>query len=229
MEGDKDNGYHSNDNEFEDESGEHRDVMENSMLEDLRYDVDENVLAEPDYDAVRKERFQRNQNVMKRFNAHIANATVYSNELVTHSIEENAAIFIQKHVRGFLAQRKYIEMLVEQFEKEEKLRREKTLEQVEEAKLLIENHQLEVQFEDYNVIRRNKAQRLAYYVIIIQRAWRKYMSGKFHKNNDKSMLEGNEEWNEKEFTVTESDTIASHIVENAINNAISQLTLKTFL
>nr|XP_039250784.1 uncharacterized protein LOC120328382 [Styela clava] len=218
MDGEKDNGYHSNDNELEVED----DDIENHILEDLQYDVDETALEEPDYDTVRKQRFQRNQNAMKRFNTRIANETSYLNESEMLPAEEKAAILIQKHVRRLLGQRKYIEMLMEQFEKEEKLRREKTMEQVEEAKLLIENHQLEVQFEDYNVIRRNKAQRLSYYVITIQRAWRKHLSARAEKNNsaDSNTTSDDKEQNSEIENTVIYERLAMRIVNRAIDKAI---------
>ncbi|XP_039250784.2 uncharacterized protein LOC120328382 [Styela clava] len=218
MDGEKDNGYHSNDNELEVED----DDIEIHILEDLQYDVDETALEEPDYDTVRKQRFQRNQNAMKRFNTRIANETSYLNESEMLPAEEKAAILIQKHVRRLLGQRKYIEMLMEQFEKEEKLRREKTMEQVEEAKLLIENHQLEVQFEDYNVIRRNKAQRLSYYVITIQRAWRKHLSARAEKNNsaDSDTTSDDKEQNSEIENTVICERLAMRIVNHAIDEAI---------
>ncbi|XP_071951323.1 uncharacterized protein [Antedon mediterranea] len=54
------------------------------------------------------------------------------------------------------------------------MRMRKIQQQVEEGELLIENHKLQVEFEDNHCIRRNRTQLLVSRVITIQRAWRKY-------------------------------------------------------
>ncbi|XP_071798391.1 uncharacterized protein [Asterias amurensis] len=94
------------------------------------------------------------------------------------SNQEKAAICIQSYFRGFIARKKYVEILYDQFNKEEEWRAARTQRQVEEGELLIENHKLEVEFEENHCVRRNKLQRFTTNVITIQRAWRQFRRGK---------------------------------------------------
>ncbi|ELT97322.1 hypothetical protein CAPTEDRAFT_206088 [Capitella teleta] len=54
------------------------------------------------------------------------------------SLQEQAATKIQAAYRGRLGRKKYVKMLYEQFAKDEAIRREKTLTQVEEGEMLVE-------------------------------------------------------------------------------------------
>ncbi|XP_033117171.1 uncharacterized protein LOC117117096 isoform X1 [Anneissia japonica] len=54
------------------------------------------------------------------------------------------------------------------------MRMKKIQQQVEEGELLIENHKLQVEFEDNHCVRRNRTQLFVSRVITIQRAWRYY-------------------------------------------------------
>ncbi|XP_066266423.1 IQCJ-SCHIP1 readthrough transcript protein-like isoform X3 [Branchiostoma lanceolatum] len=88
--------------------------------------------------------------------------------------EERAAIVLQKHFRGHLARKAYINLLWAQFDQEEAKRLKKALKQVEEGELLVENHHLSVQYEDNASIRKNRSRFYKWRIITIQRAWRAY-------------------------------------------------------
>ncbi|XP_078613109.1 IQCJ-SCHIP1 readthrough transcript protein-like isoform X4 [Branchiostoma floridae x Branchiostoma japonicum] len=88
--------------------------------------------------------------------------------------EERAAIILQKHFRGHLARKEYINILWAQFDQEEAKRLKKALKQVEEGELLVENHHLSVQYEDNASIRKNRSRFYKWRIITIQRAWRAY-------------------------------------------------------
>ncbi|XP_022093890.1 uncharacterized protein LOC110981038 isoform X3 [Acanthaster planci] len=135
--------------------------------DDLLLDTKTNTsLACPDFNAMRSERRDRTR------------ATMQADTL---SRQDKAAICIQSHYRGYLARKKYVELLFEQFNKEDERRAARTRRQVEEGELLIENHKLEVEFEENHCIRRNRLQRYTAHVITIQRAWRQFKRRKLKK------------------------------------------------
>ncbi|XP_071839105.1 uncharacterized protein [Apostichopus japonicus] len=90
------------------------------------------------------------------------------------TLEENSAICIQRYFRGYQGRKRYLQALILKFEEEERLRSKKTLQQLEEGELLLENHRLEVELEDNQCLRRNKEQRRLSQILTIQRAWKKY-------------------------------------------------------
>nr|XP_006811401.1 PREDICTED: SUN domain-containing protein 2-like [Saccoglossus kowalevskii] len=64
------------------------------------------------------------------------------------------------------------------------MRMQRTLKQVEEGELLVENHKLEVEFDDNTSIRRNRSRFYISKIITIQRAWRAYLKSRSLKDNN---------------------------------------------
>ncbi|XP_072033868.1 uncharacterized protein [Amphiura filiformis] len=129
-------------------------------------------LDSPDVNTMRQDRRDRTRAAMLALDPALTKSVLPKSHNL--SIEEQAAICIQCHFRGYLGRQRYIQLLYEQFAQEEEMRRLRTLRQCEEGELLIENHKLEIEFEDNHCIRRNRSQRFLSNVITIQRAWRKY-------------------------------------------------------
>ncbi|XP_070539372.1 IQCJ-SCHIP1 readthrough transcript protein-like isoform X2 [Ptychodera flava] len=121
------------------------------------------------------------------------------------SKEEKAAICIQCHFRGYLGRKKYLELLYEQFNQEEEMRMQRTLKQVEEGELLVENHKLEVEFDDNTSIRRNRSRYYITKVITIQRAWRAYLLNKANRDNLLSCEEADQEDDDEDESPLETD------------------------
>ncbi|XP_072180631.1 uncharacterized protein [Diadema setosum] len=135
-------------------------------------------LSCPDLQALWKEREDRTRATMQ-------------NDKLTR--EERAAVRIQACYRGHLARKLYLQLLLQQFDKEEDQRRKRMLRQCEEGELLLENHRLQVEFEDNRCVRRNKLQRYESKIITIQRAWRNYKRRKVRLSPDNEPDSGDED------------------------------------
>ncbi|CAK8690526.1 unnamed protein product [Clavelina lepadiformis] len=142
-----------------------------ALVQDLQLEVPEPTLNTPDYNQMWSDRMVRNMQLISNVSPSFVN--IQNNESIK-SQEEKAAICIQKYYRGYLGRRIYLKYLQEQFVKEEEARKLIQIKQVEEAELLIENHQLEVDISDESIALKNRKLRMQYYVTIIQRAWRRY-------------------------------------------------------
>ncbi|XP_038050435.1 uncharacterized protein LOC119723710 isoform X2 [Patiria miniata] len=129
-------------------------------------------LACPDFNAMRSERRDRTRATMQALNPGLTKTVLPEAE--TLSRQDKAAVCIQSRYRGYLARKKYVELLFEKFNKEDEWRAARARRQVEEGELLIENHKLELEFEENHCIRRNRLQRYTAHVITIQRAWRQF-------------------------------------------------------
>ncbi|XP_064614842.1 uncharacterized protein LOC135479055 isoform X2 [Liolophura sinensis] len=138
----------------------------------LLVDTTDLQLNQPDMEKVRHDRMDRNRHLMSAVNPSVANQVLPTTDNLPR--EHKAAVCIQRHVQGHLDRKRYVQLLLEQFEEEEKMRLEKTMKQVEEGQLLVENHQLEVEFDDNQTTRRNKKRHYLSNVITLQRAWRAY-------------------------------------------------------
>ncbi|KAK3600241.1 hypothetical protein CHS0354_032775 [Potamilus streckersoni] len=134
-------------------------------------------LDQLDFNILREERFKRNNTFLKSVNPIIAAEFLPKIEK-NISAEERAVVTIQRYFRGYLARKRYVDLLFEQFEREEKEQNLKKVKQVEEGELLVENHWLEVLIDDDKTTRHNRDRLLRSHVIVIQRAWRAYIDSK---------------------------------------------------
>ncbi|KAI8484711.1 hypothetical protein Bbelb_376520, partial [Branchiostoma belcheri] len=126
----------------------------------------------PSYEALRRDRRRRTRESMQAVDSRLAASVIPKVDNLTR--EERAAITLQKHFRGHLARKEYINLLWAQFDQEEAKRLKKALKQVEEGELLVENHHLSVQYEDNASIRKNRSRFYKWRIVTIQRAWRAY-------------------------------------------------------
>ncbi|XP_070173018.1 serine-rich adhesin for platelets-like [Littorina saxatilis] len=139
-------------------------------------------LDEPDFDQMRDDRSQRTRQAMRTVDASLT-SQILPQSPVAVSQEDQAAVCIQKHYRGYLGRKAYTQQLYLQFEQEERERQEKMLQQVEEGELLVENHKLEVLLDEGQTVRRNRDRHHICKVITIQRAWRAYRDRKSQCTN----------------------------------------------
>ncbi|XP_071086652.1 IQCJ-SCHIP1 readthrough transcript protein-like isoform X2 [Haliotis cracherodii] len=123
---------------------------------------------------------------------------------------ERAVVCIQRYFRGYKGRQLYRDLLFERFEEEERMRQEKTMQQVEEGQLLVDNHKLEVLLDDDTTTRRNRDRHYLSQVITIQRAWKGHLR---HKHENKKKLDhslpeedvtSSSESDEDEYSETES-------------------------
>eukprot|EP00057_Strongylocentrotus_purpuratus_P025755 XP_011680229.1 PREDICTED: uncharacterized protein DDB_G0283697 isoform X4 [Strongylocentrotus purpuratus] len=135
-------------------------------------------LSCPDLKALRKEREDRTRATMQAVDPALTRTLLPEN--IDSSAEDKAATRIQSSYRGHLGRKLYLQLLLQQFNRDEEQRRNHMLKQVEEGELLLENHRLEVEFEDNICVRRNRLQRYESRIITIQRAWRNYKRRKEH-------------------------------------------------
>ncbi|XP_067668533.1 IQCJ-SCHIP1 readthrough transcript protein-like isoform X1 [Haliotis asinina] len=165
-------------------------------------------LDQPDYQQMRDDRMGRNRRAMQALDPGVLKEILPKNcEL---SQVEKAALCIQRYFRGYKGRQLYRDLLFERFEEEERMRQEKTMQQVEEGQLLVDNHKLEVLLDDDRTTRRNRDRHYLSQVITIQRAWKGHLRNK-HENKkklDRSLPEedvtSNSESDEDEYSETES-------------------------
>ncbi|KAL5004856.1 hypothetical protein ScPMuIL_018312 [Solemya velum] len=153
-----------------DKSGEVNIKNLQNMMNDGEHDFN---LDKPDIQKLRQDRMERNKKTMKAADSGIAEKLFP--EKSKKSPEEAAAICIQKHFRGYMSRKKYVEYLFEQFTREEQKQLLRVQQQMEEGELLVENHKLEVLFDDDNTVRRNKDRNFRSKIILIQRQWRAHL------------------------------------------------------
>ncbi|XP_078483931.1 uncharacterized protein LOC144744093 [Ciona intestinalis] len=183
---DSDTGYCTNTEESTDEEDVNPAVAaEENALNEVNYlEEDYGLLlglgdffqdhasVQPNLNQIREERLQRTYDILSEISPYYAKEVMHINKEL--SKEDAAAVCIQKHFRGYLGRKVYLERLMDYFEHEEELRKIKERDQMEEAELLIKNHQLENEIEDEILGEKNRQRRKLYYVITIQRAWRKF-------------------------------------------------------
>ena len=122
----------------------------------------------PNFSLISKERVKRNKAFLKRIHA-----TLDSKNCQPISIEETAAIKIQKLFRGYIGRKKYFDILYESIQKDEDLTKQFQKQQIIESEALIDSYRLERELDDEVVVVRNKIRFLNAKATIIQRAWRK--------------------------------------------------------
>ncbi|XP_076454372.1 uncharacterized protein LOC143289262 isoform X2 [Babylonia areolata] len=136
-------------------------------------------LDEPNYDQMRDDRMQRTGQAMRAVDAGLTSQLLPEcGGAARLSAEDRAAVVIQKHFRGHLGRKVYIERLFLKFEEEERQREAKMMQQVEEGELLVDNHKLEVLLDEGQTVRRNRDRQHICKVITIQRAWRAHRDRK---------------------------------------------------
>ncbi|XP_065056737.1 LOW QUALITY PROTEIN: uncharacterized protein LOC135684952 [Rhopilema esculentum] len=141
------------------------------MINDLETKVDVR-LSFPNMEQAEKSRRARAREAMEVVNPSLAHKIISEDGVLSR--EDKAAVHIQRMFRGYLARKRYFELLYEKFIREEAEMEERRRQQVEEGELLIENHRLEHELEDKAVIRRNRARSADAHATTIQRAWKRY-------------------------------------------------------
>ena len=140
---------------------------------DVAPDVDS---TQNNLEKIKSDRFQRNSDFLKNisFNQHKTRSFSCS-ALTTQDV---AATIIQKHYRGHLGRKHYLQKLRDHIEHEEKLNLLKQQKQLEEGELLIETHKLEMEYAAELLAIKYRQQTKQHNAIIIQRAWRHFFKGK---------------------------------------------------
>lgn len=182
-------------------------------------------LEDIDPNKIRNDRHERNLQTMMAADSEIAKKMFPQDFCKPNSQTEKAAVTIQKYARGYLGRKKYVELLCDQFEKDQSLMQLKIQEQVEEGELLVENHRLEVLLDDNRTRRRNKSRHYINDIITIQRAWRSYLRRKNRDHEDDTKKDNSTEKSKRPLpeavlqtrtAVEESDSMSSSYSEVSV-------------
>ncbi|KAL4220226.1 hypothetical protein ACF0H5_020634 [Mactra antiquata] len=111
--------------------------MADSNFPNLNTNTDTS-LEDLNFDDLRHERFERNRHFLESVNPSIASKVFPDHEVKHGSIEEEAAITIQRHWRGYQGRQLYVTALWNKFEMEQEQQQEKVRYQMEEGELLVE-------------------------------------------------------------------------------------------
>ena len=135
--------------------------------------------ALPDIDKLKTERNQRNENFLSKYDLHQNICESYEKEKLN-----NAAINIQRVVRGFLGRKKYLDLLYEAvLVGEDQLHQQQEQQQLE-GEILIESYRIEREIEDDEDITRNRTRFHHANATKIQRAWREKWGTKNNSNKE---------------------------------------------
>ncbi|XP_001635599.2 uncharacterized protein LOC5515469 isoform X1 [Nematostella vectensis] len=148
------------------------DSTESSTIDSLLQTRVDASLYRPDINTIRQDSFKRSRQAMAAIDPGLTRQILHESNALDK--QEKAAILIQSQVRGYLARKQYVDLLFEQYEKEEEERLAKSRQQVEEGELLVENYKLSTEMIENSCTRRNLQRRLECSVITIQRAWRRH-------------------------------------------------------
>lgn len=140
-------------------------------LNDLLNNAKIHILEQPNMGALRKERIERDRTAMKIVSPSVANHVMGKGAIKK---DEAAAVCIQRHFRGYIGRKEYLQLLYEQFEKDEAERLEKIRQQVEEGEIIVDNYHLKQEMEENDCLRRNKRRQENCSAVTIQRVWRDY-------------------------------------------------------
>ena len=153
-------------------------TLESSLSEATNFDLNFNI---PDLRKLKIERHARNYSLLNNINKSLCEnyPASYAEQL---SLQDVAAIKIQKVFRGYLGRKYYLNILYEAvLTSEESLYKQQEL-QVRDGELIIENYKMERELEDRSDIDRNKSRLLNTNAITIQRLWREKRNSK-HKDH----------------------------------------------
>ncbi|CAH3195229.1 unnamed protein product [Porites evermanni] len=144
-----------------------------NMLPDLLDSQVDSTLQGLDMGAIKKNSYNRTRAAMAAINPTIAKKVLplASDDL---SEEEEAAICIQAHFRGYLARKLFVQLLYDKYIREEEEMESKRRQQVMEGELLVENYRLNLEMEENTCLRKNTRRGKECDVITIQRAWREH-------------------------------------------------------
>lgn len=180
-------------------------------------------LEDIDPNKIRNDRHERNLQTMMAADSEIAKKMFPQDFCKPNSQTEKAALTIQKYARGYLGRKKYVELLCDQFEKDQSIMQLKIQEQVEEGELLVENHRLEVLLDDNRTRRRNKSRHYINDIITIQRAWRSYLRRKNRDHEDDTKKDNSTEKSKRplpeavlQTRTEESDSMSSSYSEVSV-------------
>ena len=133
----------------------------------------------PDINKLKTERNQRNENFLSRYDLHHIIYENYEEEQLN-----NAAINIQRVVRGFLGRRKYLDLLYEAvLVGEDQLYQQQEQQQLE-GEILIESYRIQREIEDDEDVTRNRTRFHHANATKIQRAWRERWGTKNNSNKE---------------------------------------------
>jgi len=124
----------------------------------------------PDMEKLERSRRAKTREAMEAINPTLAHRIIPKENAL--SVEEKAAVDIQRVFRGHLARKEFVERLYEKYMQEEDEMEERRRQQVEEGEVLIENYHLEQELNDRATLRRNRARSAEANAITIQRAWK---------------------------------------------------------
>ncbi|XP_061192982.1 uveal autoantigen with coiled-coil domains and ankyrin repeats-like isoform X2 [Saccostrea echinata] len=203
-------------------SQKHPDDAQDFLSQLMNAEEKCSTLEDIDPNKIRNDRHERNLQTMMAADSEIAKKMFPQDFCKPNSQTEKAAVTIQKYARGYLGRKKYVELLCDQFEKDQSIMQLKIKEQVEEGELLVENHRLEVLLDDNLTRRRNKSRQYITDIITIQRAWRSYLRRKNRDHEDDTKKDNSTEKGKQHLpeavqqtltTVEESDSMSSSYSE----------------